>query len=413
MTPASPAWKSLLRRPLSGQFPPPFAMLALITAFGSMSTHAIFPALPSMARELAVGDGAIQLAVTLYLVGTSAGQLVYGPLSDRFGRRPVVLGGVALFILASWLGSMATSFPLLLGARLLQSLGGCSGLVLGRAIVRDCAPPAKAAGQLALLMVLMILAPGIGPLIGGYVMLVFGWRGVFDMMALIGLIAMLWALYALPETNATIGQTRGARAIMRAHVALLKSGRFGAFTVLGSAGTGAAYSYFAGFPFVYSQVLHHPIETMGWWYAFVLIAYVIGGLSAKRLSTKVPAMTMLRTGVSLSWLATGALLILVTSGHTSLTGLLACGFLYALGASITAPFSMTSALSQFPALIGTASGFYGFAQIMWAALMTFMLSIWHDGTALPMAGVMFGSVTISALVLLAMIGRQPPRTTAS
>ncbi len=408
----TPAWKSLLLRPLSGHFPPPFAMLALITAFGSMSTHAIFPALPSMARDLAVGDGAIQLAVTLYLVGTSAGQLVYGPLSDRFGRRPVVLAGMALFILASWLGSLAPSFPLLLGARALQAMGGCAGLVLGRAIVRDCAPPAKAAGQLALLMVLMILAPGIGPVIGGYVMLAFGWRGVFDMMALIGLFAMLWALYALPETNATIGQTRGAHAIIRAHVDLLKNRRFGAFTVMGSAGTGAAYSYFAGFPFVYSQVLHRPIETMGWWYAFVLIAYVIGGLSAQRLSARVPAILMLKTGVSLSWIGTAALLILVSSGQTSLAGLLACGFVYALGSSFTAPFSMTSALSQAPAMIGTASGFYGFAQIMWAALMTFLLSIWHDDTALPMAGVMFGSVMISAVVLLALMRGQPAQPIA-
>ena len=157
----------LLTTPLlGGRERAPFLLLVALTACGTLGMHVIIPALPATARAMGISIGSVQLTITLYLIGLAAGQLLYGPLSDRFGRRPVLLAGMGLFTLASAATALAPNPAVLIGARILQSIGGCAGLVLGRAAVRDGATPDKAAGQLALLTVVMSVVPAIAPAIG-------------------------------------------------------------------------------------------------------------------------------------------------------------------------------------------------------------------------------------------------------
>src|SRR3954452_7488776 len=140
-----------------------------MTACGTLGMHVIIPALPATARALDMSISTAQLTITLYLIGLAAGQLLYGPVSDRFGRRPVLLAGLTLFFVASIATALASNAAVLIGARILQSIGGCAGLVLGRAAVRDAAAPDKAAGQLALLGLVLALIPAVAPALGGFI----------------------------------------------------------------------------------------------------------------------------------------------------------------------------------------------------------------------------------------------------
>jgi DHA1 family bicyclomycin/chloramphenicol resistance-like MFS transporter len=191
------------RRPLYGRGDrAPFALIVAITACGTLGMHLIIPALPDTAQALQVSPAAIQLSITLYLIGLAVGQLVYGPISDRFGRRPVLLVGLGLFTLAGIATTVAPNAWLLVVARILQSIGACAGLVLGRAIVRDSATPDRAAAQLAMLTLVMSAAPAIAPVLGGYATAWFGWRAAFALLAIVGGVTLVLAVLLLPETSA-------------------------------------------------------------------------------------------------------------------------------------------------------------------------------------------------------------------
>ena len=183
-----------------------------ITACGTLGMHLIIPALPDTARALGVSAGAIQLTITLYLIGLAIGQLVYGPISDRFGRRPVLLAGLALFTLAGIATAAAPNAWMLVIARILQSIGACAGLVLGRAIVRDSATPDRAAAQLAMLTLVMSAAPAIAPVLGGYATAWFGWRAAFALLAIVGGVTLAAGGAAAAGDQRGAGQLAGVDA---------------------------------------------------------------------------------------------------------------------------------------------------------------------------------------------------------
>src|SRR4051794_1760528 len=175
----------LLTTPLLGsrRVKAPFPLLVAMTACGTLGMHIIIPALPATARALGMSIATSQLTITLYLIGLAIGQLLYGPVSDRFGRRPVLLAGLSVFTGASIMTALAPNAGVLIGARILQSLGGCAGLVLGRAAVRDGASAEKAAGQLALLTLVMAMVPAVAPAIGGYLTAYIHWRASYVLLA--------------------------------------------------------------------------------------------------------------------------------------------------------------------------------------------------------------------------------------
>src|SRR6202046_4583476 len=168
----------------------PFLLLVAMTACGTLGMHVIIPALPATARALGISAGTAQLTITLYLIGLAIGQLLYGPVSDRFGRRPVLLTGLSLFTVASVVTAAAPPAGILIVARSVQSIGGCAGLVLGRAAVRDGATAEKAAGQLALLTLVMAMVPAIAPAIGGYLTAYIRWRASYAPRAPCGAAAL-------------------------------------------------------------------------------------------------------------------------------------------------------------------------------------------------------------------------------
>src|SRR5580704_13052292 len=229
--------------PIGSRQRAPFLLLVALTACGTMGMHVIIPALPATARALDMSISTTQLTITLYLIGLAIGQLLYGPVSDRFGRRPVLLGGLALFTLAGIATTVAPNAWTLVVARILQSIGACSGLVLGRAIVRDSAAPDRAAARLAMLTLVMSAAPAIAPVLGGYATAWFGWRAAFALLAVIGAVTLGFAVLLLPETGAVQSSSRAS--MLLGSLRLLRSRAFRGYIIGGACTTTSFYAFMA------------------------------------------------------------------------------------------------------------------------------------------------------------------------
>jgi DHA1 family bicyclomycin/chloramphenicol resistance-like MFS transporter len=220
--PAVGSLKLLQQPPFRADTAPSIALLATIAMMGTMAMHMVIPVMPAMAADLQASPGTIQMTVTLYLFGLAIGQLIYGPLSDRFGRRPILLGGLTLYVLSGLVVATTANAGLLLPARIFQALGGCSGLVLGRAMMRDGASEDKAARSLAVLNTALSLGPALAPAVGGFLGAWAGWRAPFVLLVAVGALMLLLAVLTLPETNRKRTDLPGIRAMAGSYVTLLR-----------------------------------------------------------------------------------------------------------------------------------------------------------------------------------------------
>ena len=236
---------------------PPLWLIFTFVICGTLSLHIFVPALPAAARDLGVSAGTIQLTLTVYVLGLAVGQLAYGPLSDRFGRRPMLLAGLLLYVAGSIAAGLAPDVRTLIAARVVQALGGCSGLVLGRAVIRDVSEPAEAAGRLAWLNMFMSAAPAAASVAGGLLSAWVDWRLIFALLATIGLLTLGAAVVTLPETTAAIG--RGGNAgLLRNYARLLRLPAFRVYALAGACATTSFYAFLAAAPFIFGDMLQVP-----------------------------------------------------------------------------------------------------------------------------------------------------------
>ncbi len=233
----------------------PLWLLALLTFSGTLAMHIFVPALPLAAMALGVGAGAMQMTVSVYILGLAIGQLVYGPLSDRFGRRVTLMAGLVLYTGSGLVAALAPGVDTLIAARLFQALGGCAGLVLGRAIVRDTAAPREAARRLALMNLMVTVGPGVAPVVGGAMASTLGWRSIFILLCALGIANFVMAWQLLPETNTSTPGFRGA-SLGRSYRQLLGSPSFLGFSIGGGCATTSMYAFVATAPFIFVQQLH-------------------------------------------------------------------------------------------------------------------------------------------------------------
>lgn len=361
--------------------------------------HVIVPALPATARALDMSISTAQLAITLYLVGLAAGQLLYGPLSDRYGRRPVLLAGLTLFTAASVATALAPSGGVLIGARILQSIGGCAGLVLGRAAVRDSATPDKAAGQLALLGLVLALIPAIAPAIGGYVTAYVSWRGAYAMLAIFGAFTLLACVALLPETLAPPAGTRSL-SMTASYARLLRSPAFVGYSVGGACSTTAFYGFMSASPFIFERHLHQPTQSIGIFYVFLMGGVALGSVLASRMASRMSLLLALRIANALG-IAGAALFALADATDTLTVGtVVAPVTLFMVGVGMASPFALAGAVSVNPGAIGAASGLYGFIQMGYGMLCTVVVEAWSPGAVYPVVAVLLGSALLGQFVLL-------------
>ena len=375
----------------------PFALIVAITACGTLGMHLIIPALPDTARALGVSAGAIQLTITLYLIGLAIGQLLYGPISDRFGRRPVLLGGLALFTLAGIATTAAPTAWALVIARILQSIGACAGLVLGRAIVRDSAAPDRAAAQLAMLTMVMSMAPAIAPVLGGYATAWIGWRAAFALLAIVGAVTLVLAVLLLPETNRVQSGTRASMLI--GSIRLFRSRAFCGYVLGGAFTTTSFYAFMAASPFILIDLLHQPTERVGLYYLLLMAGVAAGSFLANRVAGRIRTQVALRLANSFAIAGAALFMLADLAGMLSVATVIAPVVLFMVGAGMASPFALAGAVSVNSHAIGAASGLYGFTQMAYGAFCTVIVETWHPGSVLTVAVVLLVSAVMGQVAL--------------
>lgn len=367
--------------------PPPVWLLAMMTALGPLSTDLYLPALPVIGVEFAASPAAVQWTLSGFMMGFAPAMLVYGPLADRFGRRPIMLAGSLLFLVASALCAAAPSLPALVAARALQAFGACSGPVLARAIVRDTVAPARIAAVMAMISGIMSLAPALGPVLGGVILELAGWRACFLLLSFgaIGLGAVIWR--RLPETAPGLDpHALRPAALLAAMVEFGTSRAFRLNTVVSTTSYAALFSFISVGTYVVQQGLGLSPTGFGLCFGAVAFTYFLGAMGASRISTRVGPQRMVLLGtVMAATTASLGLAALLVFGPSLATIVLPAA-LNMLGFALTQPNAMAGAITPFPHMAGRASSTLGFVQWGFAALAGLVLA-----AVLDLGGVALGA----------------------
>jgi DHA1 family bicyclomycin/chloramphenicol resistance-like MFS transporter len=377
---------------------PPTWLLVMITISGTLAMHMFVPALPYAAQHFSTSMATMQMTISLYIIGLAVGQLFYGPLSDAYGRRPLLMIGLALYAVAGLAAAFAGDVHQLIAARLLQALGGCAGLALGRAIVRDTAQSDTAVPRLALMNLMMMIGPGLAPLIGSAVSSAFGWRGIFVLLAVLGLIALLAAWRLLPETGRPSGKFSPA-ILVKDYKSLLGSPLFVGYALGGSCATTAMYGFIATAPFILTIQLHRPLHEVGYYLALLIFGMSIGNALTSRLIRSMSIQRLLLSGNVLSVISALLFLLTTIGEHLTLGGTMMLMFFFTMGAGISSPAALTKAVSVNPALVGSAAGLYGFTQMAVGAVCTSMAGLGNNPA-------MTVAIVLTAAAVLAQVSFQ-------
>ncbi|WP_440996540.1 Bcr/CflA family multidrug efflux MFS transporter [Arhodomonas sp. SL1] len=374
------------------------AILGLLTAFGPMSIDLYLPGLPGLARELDASAAAAQQSLSLFFIGLAIGQLIYGPFSDRYGRRPVLAFSILVYLVASVLCAVATSLPEMLAGRLLQGLGAAAGPVVSRAIIRDVHHGAEAARAMSFVILVMAVAPLIAPLLGGQIVDTVGWRGIFWVLTGFGLVCLAMVTGALPETNGRARRGRdglGRRFVAYTH--LLRDRASVAYLLCGGMAFGALFAYVASSSFLYIEVHGVSPRAFGYYFALNVLGLVAANLANGVLVRRFGYRRLLAFGAAVTFTGSLALLATTLSGFGGLAGV-AVPLFFAVGmVGLVGANTVTGLLDSYPDHAGAASALFGFFQFGLGAAAGGMTALVGIGAAADMAVVMSFCAGISVL----------------
>ncbi|MEZ1319609.1 multidrug effflux MFS transporter [Pseudomonas fluorescens] len=379
-------------------------ILGALSAFGPLAIDFYLPAFPAMALAFGTDEQHVQLTLAAYFLGLSIGQLAYGPVADRFGRRVPLLAGVGLFTAASLACAYAPSLEWLMGARFVQALGGCAGMVISRAVVSDKCDAVGSAKVFSQLMLVMGLAPILAPMLGGLLVNTTGWQSIFLALTGFSALAGLAVALGLPESMPAHLPRQPLSGALRQYGRLLKDPVYLGHALTGGIAIAGMFAYIAGSPFVFIKLYGVPAEHFGWLFGanaagFILVAQINARLLAKRG----PAFLLVRT--VWIYLAAGLTLLAVSSLHTEqLWPLLVPLFICISSLGCILPNASACAMTGQGARAGSASAMLGCLQFSVAAGAASLVGILYDGSAVPMAMVI--SLCAILVVTAAMFTRR-------
>jgi DHA1 family bicyclomycin/chloramphenicol resistance-like MFS transporter len=379
----------------------------IILILGTLSTISPFsidmylPGFPAIANDLHTSISQVQLSLTAYLVGISAGQLLYGPLLDRYGRKRPLYAGLVVYLLASVGCALSESIETLIAMRLLQALGGCVGLVAAQALVRDLYPTNQIAQVLSLLILVVAVSPMIAPTVGGYATVAFGWHSVFIILAIITILILVGIHFALPDgKQPDPSLSLRPQAVLTSFFTVLKQPQFLIYMLVGGLATSAPFAYLAGSSDVFMNIYHVNEQEYGWIFAFLSIAVIAPTQLNRFLLKRFTSEQIILTTLSCQTVV-GLLLVMGTwAGWYGQYGLIAMLFLFLCGQGITGPNASALSLAPFSRHAGSAAALMGSFRMGTGAIVTGAVSFFHNNTAMPMVGVMTACVVIGLLILL-------------
>lgn len=378
------------------------AVLSLLMGFAAISTDLYLPAMPAMAESLNAEAGKIELTISGYLIGFSIGQLFWGPISDRYGRRISVAIGLILFIIGSAGCALSETFMAIVGWRMVQALGACASVALARAMVRDLYQGNRAAQMLSTLITVMAIMPLIGPFVGGQIVALSSWRAVFWVLVGVGLFTMA-ALYTIPETLAPENRNHEplARAF-RGYPRLLKNRKLIGYLGAGGFLYAGMFAYVAGSPFVYITYYHFPAQLFGLLFGLGIIGIMLSNVFNIRLVDRFGYDRVLLAGTG-SAMLTSLLVWWVASTHFGgLWGMVASLFLFISNTGFIVANSITGALADFPNRNGAVSSLTGATQYGAGVIGSALVGLWADGTPAPM-GLVIALCGVGGLVSMGFV----------
>ncbi|PTL79558.1 multidrug effflux MFS transporter [Vitiosangium sp. GDMCC 1.1324] len=383
-TPSAPPRRALL-----------LFVLGTLTAFGALSIDMYLPSLPTIQADLGTSASRVQLTLAAFMAGLGLGQFVYGPLSDRFGRRRPLLAGIVLYVLASAACAFAPSIHWLIALRFLQALGGASGAVIARAIVRDLYSGREIARVLSLLMLIMGAAPILAPTLGQWVLSLSGWRAIFGVLTALGSIALVLSLVAIPRQVPRSDPSGNPVTLGMNLRALFSDRRFLAATLAGGFAQSAMFAYISGSPFVFMELHHVSPEHFAWFFGTNAFGLIGAGQVNRRLLVRRTPERIALSALSVMVLMGAVLVGLALSGLGAVITLAPSLFLFIGSIGFVTPNAAALALEDHGDRAGVASAVLGSLQFAISAGASACVGFFNDGSMLPMAAVM-GTCAVAA-----------------
>lgn len=372
--------------------------IAAMVALGPLSTDMYLPALPGIAVELFADASEVQLTLSLFLVGFACAQLVYGPLSDRFGRKPVLLASLVLFLVSSMACAIATDIYTLIAFRFLQALGGSAGPVLGRAMVRDIHGVKDSGKVLSHIGSAMALAPAVAPIAGGYMTVYWGWPSIFWFLALFGFAACALLQLKIAETAPVeFRHPKSIGKIASDFSTLLRNRHFLGYTLTCTFSFAGLFAFLSGSSFIIIEYFAIAEENFGLLFALVVGGYLTGTLTGARLSHQFGHKKLVLIGAVITLLAGTAMFLFASGQPQHVISVILPMMCFMIGVGLVMPQSMAGALADYPHIAGSASGLLGFVQMSIAAIVGIFVGHGYDGTPFVMAS------TIALMGLLTLV----------
>jgi len=375
--------------PRRAALPAPAVLLGLIAAcmmLQPLSTDMYLASLPHLASYFQASPAMVQLTLSGFVIAFGTAQLIVGPLSDRYGRRPVLLGGFGVYIAASISCAAAPTMAMLIAGRFVQALGACSAVLIARALVRDVYAPAEGGRVLAQVSSLLAAAPILGPILGGYLQVAFVWRAAFVALTLFAVLLAFAVWRLLGETNAHKDPNALRPAGLVANYAfILRSPTFWAYAAPGALSYGSIFVFISGSSVVLIRVLGVATQYYGYCFAFGVVGYLLGTIVCRRLIRRFGVERTLGWGAPGSAAAGVLFALLIVAGLSHWTTVVGAQFLVMFAHGINFPCVQTGAIAPFPRQAGAAAGLLGFLMMTLAFALGTWVGASHDGTVHPLA----------------------------
>ena len=378
--------------------------ISSLVALGPLSTDMYLPALPRIVQELNSDSGTIQLTLSLFLVGFAFAQIIYGPLSDRFGRKPVLLAGLLLFVFSSVGCALSENANALILFRFLQALGGSAGPVLGRAMVRDIHGPKNSAKVLSHIGTMMALAPSVAPIAGGFMSVFWGWQSIFWFLALFGMLGSLLLFYQIEESAPEeYRHPKSISKILGDYSTLIKDRLFIGYTLTCTFSYAGLFSFISGSSYVIIEYYGVPSQWFGFLFTLVVIGFVSGTFSGGLLSNTRGYKQLVAMGSLICLVSGAAMLLLAMFNPSHVAFTIIPMMIFMLGVGLVMPQSMAGALANYPHIAGSASGLLGFTQMTISGLVGIVIGHNYDGTPMIMSSMIALMGVLAILSYLALI----------